>query len=383
MKVSVITMHYVKNYGSALQTYATQKYLEKLGCKVEFIDYWRNGYLDNQLLKDRLNSSKIYSKNFFTRIIGILLLYPSIRIKIKCFSKFLSKYINLSQKRYISYEELLENPPKADIYCTGSDQVWNSKWNNGIEKAYFLDFVPKGAKCISYSASFGKDKLDESEKAITKKMLAKYSYISLRERSALDILRDLGINNGVHVLDPTLMLNKKDWEELIDGPVIKEKYVLVYQLNSGDKRLDEYAKNFAKSKGLKLVRFTSAVHQCFKYGKTFLGRNVEDFISCLMYAEYIITDSFHATAFSINMNKKFITVYPKEFSTRLESILQLTNLEYRHVEDFTDYSIGDTPINYNLVNSILDGERALTDRYLKIALGTKIENVKVEVDSCE
>lgn len=368
MKVDLITLHNVKNYGSALQTYASQKILQNLGYEVEVINYSRKDLLDENVLNTRIATSSIFSKNFFTKFIGKIFLKNSIKKQNKVFNSFLNENINLTRK-YSSYEELLENIPQADIYCTGSDQVWNSDWNKGIEKAFFLEFVPEGKKRISYAASFGKNQLDKSEIDITREMLQKYDHISVREKSAKDIIENLGISNVTQVLDPTLLLDKNDWMELKTNiKYNKNRYILVYQLNTKNPEFDNYVKNLAKVKNMPIIRISNVLYQMFKYGDFDYCPSVNEFVTYFLNAEYIVTDSFHATAFSINFNKKFLSIFPKKFSTRLQSILELVGLEERRVVDYNDFSLIDREIDYDKVNKIIQLEREKSINYLKKAL---------------
>jgi hypothetical protein len=149
MKISIITLHTVKNYGSVLQAYATQKKFEKMGCEVEIIDYWRRDNIDSGLLKQYLKDSDKWNRNFLTRTIFMAIKAPSVLKKIKIFNHFLKDRIRLTKRRYYSLEELKTDVPEADIYCTGSDQMWNSDWNSGIERPFFLEYAPEGKPCIS------------------------------------------------------------------------------------------------------------------------------------------------------------------------------------------------------------------------------------------
>ncbi len=367
MKVGLITLHNVKNYGSVLQTYATQNIFKNLGLECEVINYSRKDLIDENLVQNRINSSKVFSKNVFTRFAGKIFLGNSTKKQIKIFNSFLTENINLT-KRYNSFEEILEDVPVADIYCTGSDQVWNSDWNKGIEKAFFLEFVPENKKRISYAASFGKEKLDENEIDITKEMLKKYSNISVRENSAVKIINELGIDNVEHVLDPTLMLDKEEWSKLKAEIKHKGKYILVYQLNTKNPEFDNYVKNLSKIKKMPIIRVSNVLYQAFKYGKFAYCPEVKQFLTYFLNAEYIVTDSFHATGFSINFNKKFACIFPKKFSTRLQSILELTGLEERKVQDFNDFSIIDKDIDWNKVNKIIENEREKSLDFLKKAI---------------
>lgn len=369
MKVDFITLHCIKNYGSALQTYAMQKTINKIGAESETIDYIRKDAQDKNILNTRLNNSKFFNKNKLLRIAGKIMIKKSIIKQNKVFNNFLYSKINFSPK-YLTNDEIVKNPPQADVYCTGSDQVWNSVWNNGIDKAYFLNFVPKGKKKISYASSFGKTELNEEEKEEMYKLLKEYEKISVREKSAVEILENLGLK-GTLVLDPTLLLNKEEWQELIktnqklNKKKQKKDYILVYQLNSDNKEFDNYVKNLAKSKKMQVIRISNVIYQKYKYGKFIYCPTIEEFLKFFLDAKYIVTDSFHATAFAINFNKKFLDIYPKKFSTRLQNILELTGLTDRKLTNYNDLRSIDKEINYEHVNKIIKSERKKSIEFLK------------------
>ena len=366
-KIAVITLHRVRNYGSVLQTYATQKVLSDLNTDPVIIDYYRKDQKDDVLLDNTIKASGVFNKNFLTRMVGKIILKKSINNQLKVYNDFLNKNVKLTKNKYYSLEELKENTPVADIYMTGSDQVWNSSWNKGIDKAYFLDFVPKGKRRVAYSGSFGKEKLDDEEKEITKEMLEKYEYLGVRESSAKEIINDLGIKKNVeHVLDPTLLLDKKEWEKFeIDIPEKEKEYILVYQLNSRNKEFDKYVKNLSKNKNIKVIRVSNQIYQKLKYGKFVNCPSVEEFISYFLNAKYIVTDSFHATAFAINFNKQFVDIFPPKFSKRLQSILDLTGLQDRRITDFNNFDIIEKKIDYKKVNKIMENERKKSIEFLK------------------
>ena len=372
MKIDVITLHNVNNYGSALQSYATQMILQSKGYDVEFINYYRKNLIANNLLKNQLENSKFFSKNYFTKVIGKILLPYTINKQVNVFNDFISKNINTTTKTYFSFEELKKEIPEADIYCTGSDQMWNSEWNQGIERAFYLDFLPDDAKRFALSSSFGREKLNDNEKEETKRMLSKYKAISVREKTGLNILNDLGINNGKHVLDPTLLLNKEQWTNFVRGKRVTKKdkkYILVYQLNMKNKEFDDYVKKLSKAKRMPVIRVSINNYQRFKYGKLIATPSVIDFLDYFINAEYVVTDSFHGTAFSINLNKQFICIFPKKFSTRLDSILQLTQLQDRKLVDNDDVFKIDNKIDYKNVNKVLDEKRKETLDYIDDAIG--------------
>lgn len=366
-KIEVITLQRVPNYGSVLQGYATQKVIEKLGYEAEIINYYPKRMHMYEMLKRLKTKSSKLAKSLILRTAARIIIMPSYIKRFYVFKKFVRKNIKMTEKEYITIEDLKADMPSADIYCTGSDQVWNSKWNEGIDYALFLEFVPKEKKCISYSASFGKAKLEDKEKEETRKLLEKYSTLAMREKSGVEILENLGIKNGIQVLDPTLLLTKEEWKTLISQKYEKKKYIFMYNINR-NKKLDNYAKEFAKRKKMPLIYVSYNYHECFKYGHLKCNPKVEDFLSLIANAEYVLTDSFHCTAYSINFNKNLLVAYPEKFSTRLASIVELTGLTNRVIKDYNDFSICEKEIDYEYANKILNEERKKSIDYLKTAI---------------
>ena len=147
----------------------------------------------------------------------------------------------------------------------------------------------------------------------------------------------------------------------------KDKYILIYNLNR-NKKIDNYAKTLAKKTGLKVRYISYQIHEFYKNGKMFCNSKVEDFLSLIDNAQYVITDSFHATAFSLNFNKEFVIVYPGKYSTRLQSILEILGLTNRVAKDENDMSVIENIINYETVNAILNEERSRSIEWLRKAL---------------
>lgn len=367
-KISVITLQNVPNYGSVLQALATQEVLEKVGkgqWKVDFFNYYKPG---TATIKERIDR---WTRGFnpVKKLIYALILFPSMKREEKVFGNFLKKYVNVQDPLVTSPEDFRKLKLDSDIYCSGSDQTWNSKWNDGVVPELFLSFVPDNIKKFAYAGSFGKSSLDKEEIDITSKLISRYDYISVREDSAVEIVRDLG-KEATLVLDPTLQVSRDFWLKKFKIKVDKEKdpYVLVYQLNT-NKEFDKFAKEFAKRKGLRLVRFCIRHYQRFRGGHAVILPPVEDFVRLIANAKYVITDSFHATAFSINLNTEMICIYPHEFGGRLASILNLTGLSDRHLKDYNDFSLVDAKkIDFKPVNEKLNQERAKGVEFLIKAL---------------
>lgn len=363
-RVTIITLQNIRNYGSVLQALATQEVFKSLGCEVDFIDYVRE---DNISPISRIRKW-CRGMNVLKKVIYACLLYPTFVRQNKVFKHFLREHLNTFPGTYSTEKDFACFPIISDIYCTGSDQTWNSTWNDGVLPPLFLSFVPDNVRKIAYAASFGKSKLDDWEKKKTQTLLKRYYAISVRESSGVDIIKELGLPEATHVLDPTLQVDRSFWKQYVGKRKIAQPYVLVYQLNT-NKAFDNYAKEFASRKGLRLVRFCTRIDQIIKCGKALIVPEVLDFVSAIYYADTVITDSFHATAFSINMNTSMICIYPHEFGGRIASILKLTGLESRHLTSYSDFSFVDTPqIDFKPVNDILNRERKKGWNFLKQAI---------------
>ncbi len=360
MKVDVITRHAITNYGSLLQAYATQKVIEELGYECEIVDYIRSDEAYQNHEKTLLRRKNNWNSNVLKRALYLLVRQPESIIAGKKFERERKKYLNLS-RRYSSKEEIAENPPVADVYATGSDQVWGPTEDGTYDSNYCLSFVGD-AKKIAYAASFGHTEMTDELCDYFSKFLKSYSYITLREDSAVKIVESLGLS-AKQVLDPTLLFEKKFWENIVQRPKIDD-YVLVYQLHNNN-RLNKYAEKVAKKKKLKLIRVSASLHQITRPGKMIFCPNIAEFLGYVKCAKLLITDSFHGTAFAINFNTPFVEVLPNNNTgTRNISILTLTGLSDRILKE-EGIAIEDTPIDFTYANQILDSERMKSKKLLK------------------
>lgn len=363
--VKVITRHAVANYGSLLQTYATQVILEKLGYRPAIINYIpreeQGWYM--ALVRFRIrgvdNENRLKQLAFFcSQIINYSVSY----FMFKRFRKGLIHETAL----YSSLDELRANPPSADVYMTGSDQVWGRISGRPYDAAFFLEFAPPGKKCIAYSASFGSE-TTAIEPDELKRMITKYSALNVRELSGLRILRDHGFTQCQHVLDPTLLLDRTDWARMASGQRRPQRYLLVYQLHQS-KDFENYAEAFSKKTGLPIFRLSCSMNSVLQKGKLVYMTSPQQFLQYFMDAQYIITDSFHATVFSVIFNKRFVSVMPGTSSTRIKSILQVLGLEDRVLERFDDFRLINLDIDFDAVNKRLDALRKDSLNALKQAL---------------
>lgn len=358
MNIKVITRHGPSNYGSLLQSIATIKVLEKLGHNAQIIDYQRKDERGLQMVLTQLRMKNRFSSPV-KKIMYLFLRYPVEKLAQIRFDRMRKRWLKMTD-RCSNYNELKKI--HADIYMTGSDQVWGPTMSGKYDQAYFLDFV-KNERKISYAGSFGKIKFDDSIEAEFQRMLSSYDSIAVREDSAVQMLKKWGLNNCAgQVLDPTLLLTSREWcDEFVTSRIKKknegQKYILLYLIHNYPEH-SAYAMEFAKTHRMRMFRVNPFFHQARSGGKFVYCPDVSEFLSLIKNATYMLTDSFHGTCFAINMNVQFVELLPlNATSARNQSILKLTGLTDRIVKDYNDYSMVDNAIDFRRVNEIIMCER--------------------------
>lgn len=354
MKIKVITRHTPTNYGSLLQSIATQKIFESCGCECQIIDYFRDDEEYGEVEKTLLKNKKNWNSNVIIRSLYLAFRVPASVHAGKKFRTMQNKYLNLTP-RYHSNAELKANIGEADYYVTGSDQVWGKLPCGEYDTSYFLDFVNDDSKKIAFASSMGHSTRSAEEDKLFTDSISKYKHVAVREDSAVEYFKGIGID-AKQVLDPTLMVDANEWRKY-EGKKPEGKYVLVYQIHN-DKKLGKYAKEYAKKKGLPLIRVSQYFHQSLREGKFNYVPDVSDFLALIDNADTLVTDSFHGTAFAINLNTDFVEILPNtNTGSRNQSILRLLGLSDRIVNDMNDFSLKEKSIDYNQVNQILERER--------------------------
>lgn len=355
MKAAVITLHTVSNYGTQLQAFATQEKLKEYFDEVLFVDYRRPDTYGKRLINT-------FAKGNPVRAFAII---PTIIYWRRIFGDFQKKFLNIDNKVFLSEEDFKNYQCTADIYFSGSDQVWNTGWNNGIIPPFYLSFVPKDKPKYAYASSFGKNKLTKDEIKKSKKYIEQFKKISVREESGVTILKhQYKYETVTRIVDPTLAMTGDFWRKYSTKRKIKKPYILIYNLNRS-KEFDEYAKELSKRTGYKLYRFCTRFDQIFRNGKSLVIPQIFDFINYVDNAEIVLTDSFHATAFAMNLNTEPICIYPHSYSGRLSEFLKLVDSENRHINSYDDYDVINRHVDFSKVNKILDAERKKVDNFLQ------------------
>lgn len=322
--IGIITIHKINNYGSVLQAYALQKTCEDLGYNAEIIDY----NFPNVAHSNNKYAVRGVQPNE-PRWIKILYALDLIR-QHKGISAFVDRFQHLSVKQYNSPEDLKTDVPLYDVYITGSDQLWNPRFCNG-DPTFMLHFAPEGSLRISYAASISANKLPEELHPLYKKLLGKYAHISVRENSGANVIKEITGKDSTVVLDPTLLLNKDQWNE-IAAPKrqFKKKYILCYFLNytfNAFPYVDELAQYMQKQTGFEIVRvarpphYLGSPHTHYK-----VGASPEEFLALVRDAEMVLTTSFHGTAFAVNYGKPVFTVVQDRNASDSRQVSLMQNL---------------------------------------------------------
>ncbi|MBQ3449290.1 MAG: polysaccharide pyruvyl transferase family protein [Synergistaceae bacterium] len=213
MKIDLITLQAVNNYGSVLQAFATQEFFRQHDCDVRIINYARKDlYDDSRLWPSVRNSLRGSILKLPLRIADAVLRHFKRK---KTYGRFRNEYLNITKdKQYIAAKDFEGYESDADAFCTGSDQVWNSFWNRGILPPFYLSFVPEGSYKFAFSASFGKTEISPEEVQETQKYIDDYRHISVREDSAVKILNEqYNYHRAVHIQDPTLCIDPETWRK--------------------------------------------------------------------------------------------------------------------------------------------------------------------------
>lgn len=348
LKIGILTFWWSNdNYGQLLQCYALQKYLRDAGHDAFLIRYdSRNDFIRTPFILRCLKAlnpvllCKFLQYKIQHKINSKKLLEES-KLNDRHFDDFRAKYIVQSETVYTSYNQLKENPPEADVYIVGSDQVWNfyehrlnQCWN--LVHAYFLDFGSTQIKRISYAASWGKTALPHDFIKEISPLLKKFDYVSVREKSGINLCRKCGYKTAEFRCDPTLLLTAEDYRSLYKENYgtskRKNPYLFLYMLNNTCDFDIQKVYEFAERKNLEIV-YVTGNGKIDRYEKTFA--TIPQWLSLIDNAEYVVTNSFHCCVFSLLFEKKFgvvpLTKTLAGMNSRIETLSEIFGIKPRWI----------------------------------------------------
>lgn len=380
-KVALLTC-FLNNYGACLQAYALQKTIENMGCDCDIIAYVEPyGYGDFEI--DRKTAIEMQKRT----------LIEDVRYKFKknrpfshqkkylSFYNFRNNYLKFEKennKKFIKFYHKMEDfegiSDKYDAFVCGSDQIWNPTFYGKNNPAYFLTFA-KNKKRIAYSPSIGLPDIPQEYQEEFTSYVSKFDFLSVREEKGAEIIKKLCHREAKVVLDPTILAGRRFWSNLLKKKYTThyKKYIFCY-IFSNTKNCSEYLQKVQQKTGLPII-YTSISNlsydnldaTCMQYA------GPVEFLQLIKHSEFVLTDSFHGTAFSLLLNKDFY-VFKRERNdekidmySRIDSILHQANLENRAIsidENFTTK----LPINFEEVNLVLEKLRKDSYSYLKKAL---------------
>lgn len=359
MKIGILTYHRAHNYGAMLQAYALRTYLHNQGHDVEFIDYWPDSHNKQYTLFKPIRGKSLYFKILNIISDSVTLIRRTIRMN--KFNNFRKKHlgINDSIKYTTNKEPIIE---RYDCVVVGSDQIWRTQEYEGkhvgIDSMYLCTNIPNTTRCISYAASMGIISLTSEDEHVIRTSLKNFNTILVRENSLKQLVESLGYSAHV-VLDPTLLLTKQQWDQLIPSHRYSQKpYVLFYELMPSQEAL-AFAKKKALSLNCELLIMDSIIHTLPRKNHISYASPIE-FMHAIRDAEFVIATSFHGTAFSIIFEKQFITIGLKKNADRVKTLLQQVGIP----EQYQDLPIETSKINYKEVNTTLQTIREHSQQLL-------------------
>lgn len=359
MKIGIISIHYGVNFGSALQAYALPTYIKEVFpySQPEVINY----------IPPRYRVKKLYSYDGgrgLKKHVGWALRVIQRFLNDAKYKKYLSNIVKVSP---IIYDEKTaqDRYREYDYLIAGSDQIWNSDYNQGFDSMYYLSFGDKNTRKIAYAASCGKNEFSDKEWVDMKKSLKPFSAISIRESSTVQLMREKGIECQF-VLDPTYLLSREEWAQIEKKENIKDAFLLIYLLDVDGREIINWAKQVAKQRNLKTVLIVNGPKiKKFDVDYVMWNRTPDSYIWLFRNASFVVTNSFHGTSFSINMERQFVVFKRDKYNSRIDSILGAMGLQDRCVSLTEDQLLSD--IDYSVVNE--KKEKLLVDskRFIKEA----------------
>lgn len=357
--IDIITIHCQANFGSALQAYALCRFLLDNKYENRVIDYRPDYIIGNGGGLKGMVKAWLFGKNGKT-----------VRNK---YDSFIKENVKLTPAVYKTYSELAENPPEADIYISGSDQLWNPNYTCGVDDSFKLSFVKSGLK-ISYATSVGTKNISENALSELSTSISDYFALSVREKSSSLILTKKTGRDVACVCDPVFLLKKQHYEKMCCENRYGD-YVLVYLVNSSE-LLDSTMKKIKKYYNC------SVIFACGNVAKCDCNLHIKDpgpldMLSLIYHAKAVVTSSFHATSFSLIFGKDFYPITAVNNNERILSLLEISGFPDKSVSSVADLD----RLNFDFDFS---GARAALGKYSEASqewLLEKISKAMMELSS--
>ncbi len=352
-RIGILTFHYADNYGAVLQAYALQKTLNTFeGYEAEIINYVPVGY-----------KLKPHEKGK-----NALIRFWERRRKIE---KFLREQCKITTVMLSSVQG-----NAYDYYCVGSDQVWNTQLPENVEYEYFLPHLTDEAVRFSYAASVGIE-MSKVQEEVFYKYIPKFSYISLREKEYIDSFASFTDTKCHHVLDPTMLLEKEDYEQLIDRKKeedlpYKKPYVLFFWYHIEDDlfRCVEFVNALARKYGLEVVHSVADAppYMFCENGGYMMYSGIEEFLSLVKHADFVVTNSYHGSIFAMQFERPFYMFISTNRRSRLDNLVEMFGIEDRVVKGYMSPAQMNMDIDFDKIKKIMREKKKTSMQYISEAI---------------
>lgn len=357
MKICIITCNRANNYGARLQAYALWRHLNDQGHDTRVIDYCPP-YLD------------FHTKLFYNpganikEWVKLVVRYPERRCYITKFGHlqhFSCSKTRLTPVTYTSIEALRANPPEADIYIAGSDQIWNTTFTNGRDPAFYLDFGDRRTRRISYAACFATPDIADGYTDFVDRSLRRFDAVSVREESGKLIADSLGIQAKI-CCDPAFLLDRSQWDEICQVEKTTKKFVLVYDFERS-REVEEVAKRIAHERELKIFTISN---RPLRYGaRDYSDCTPGEFLRLIKDAECVVSNSLHGTIFSLIYGKDFFVVDRADgLNVRMHDLVHRYGLDRRLISPSADSATLLSGIDYTKVYPKLESDITESKKWL-------------------
>ena len=357
MKIGIVTFHCSYNFGSALQAYAMQTVLEKMGHEAVIVDYRSSDF-------DRYKLIKIGRPR---TMLGLLRRYPSAKKRKESFEVFWAERFHMTKDTfsYRDEEKLLSLANEFDCFLCGSDQIWNLDCTHGAVGPYFLDFAGD-CRRVAYAPSLAHTAFEPENfnRDLVSGYLSRFDYLSVREAETVPLFQPLTNKPISVVLDPTVLLDREDYLPLIGSPLVQGSYIFAYQLRKCPELVDS-VRLMAKRTGSRVI-YVSEDELPIPNSKNLFGVGPEAFVSLIAHADTVLTNSFHASVFSVLFRSPFRVFATDESSSRMTGFLDGLELASCCCASVDPSPIA--PVDWGMVQERLTKLREASEGYLRRAL---------------
>lgn len=347
-KIGILTFHYVDNYGAVMQAYSLRRIINSLpDCKAEIINYVPKGYV-YYLYKNNESERKLLEKR----------------------REHLEKFL-VEECGVCSSMTFIVSGNDYDYYCVGSDQVWNTDLRENEHLEYFLPNLDDKAIKIAYAASIGLE-IDRIDVNVYKKYLPHFNKISLRESSYIEFIEQICNVKCEKVLDPVLLLDKNDFDSLIETePTVKKPFIFLFWYILDDELMKcvEFVNTLSRKYGLSIVHTIIDAPRYMFYNDAgcMMSEGIDAFLWYMKHAEFIVTNSFHGAVFAVQFERPFYIFISNVRRSRLDNLVETLKLEDRVVNSYISPDKLNKNVDFDSIRNRLKGEKDRSMNFLRSA----------------